>query len=122
MTYESDSFSNITNLTSNENVMVFAEVNYSSDDSKTFDILASSDNDTESYIEAFSLKGVSIENYNRIEMNHTTNILMFDVFNNWYTDTVNWSLTDPDLANSTALNTNESVMVIIEENYSQGNK
>ena len=121
MLSEGQNSSRATNLSSNEKVMVFAEFNYSSDGAKAFNIEANSQNYSQKYSESFDTEGVSIENYGRINKNYTTNILMFNVVNNWYTGLVTWNISDPLLSNKTTLNNNETILVIIENNYTQGN-
>lgn len=122
MSDETSSFSELTNLSSDEKVMVFVETNSTSDGTKTFSVSATSDNYSSDYTESFSNEGVNIENYDRVRKNHTINIISFDVVNNWHSGEVNWSLNEPNLANTTDLDTNETLMVFVEEDSSvQGN-
>lgn len=110
----------LVNLSHDENIMVFTEVNYSNDGYNIFDILVTGQDQQSKYIESFKTEGVSIENYNRYESNLTTNILSFDVVNNWHNGFVNWSVSEPDISNLTYLNNSDRIMVIIENNYTQG--
>jgi hypothetical protein len=58
-----------------------------------------------------------------IAINFATNVLLFNVYNNWYPGYMNWSLGEPLITNSNYLNTNKSIMVFIENNYTaQGNR
>ncbi|AJF60977.1 hypothetical protein QT06_C0001G0127 [archaeon GW2011_AR15] len=118
---ETASFSRITTLESDEDVMVFVETNYSSDGSKTFSIDVSSSNYSNSYSESFDLESVSIENYERVNQN-TGQILVFGIRNKWYSGVVNWSVSEPSIQNLSTLNTGELLLVAIEHNYTQGSK
>ena len=114
-------YSRVTTLASNENIFVFAEQNFSSDGSKTFTISLNSENYTNDYAEAFSLEGVSIENYNR-HSSGTDQIFSFDVRNNWNPSVVVWNISGV-LSNSSSLDNDELLMVIVENNYTvQGKK
>jgi len=75
---------------------------------------------TDSYRDSFGLRGAVIKNYNRISKNYTTNILFFDVVNNWNSGYVNWSISTPSIKNSTYLLNNDSIMVFVEYQYPQG--
>jgi hypothetical protein len=47
---------------------------------------------------------------------------VFDVFNNWYNQSVLWNISNPSITNTTFIDNNRSLMVFIENNYtSQGN-
>jgi len=114
---ENSKFSTLVNIPTNDNVMVFAEVNYSSDGPKNLQIGISSDNVSESYTDSFSAEGVGIENYNRVNVNSTKDIIMFDVRNNWYAGNVVWELNNPSITNTTYLDNDETVFVFIANNY-----
>ena len=118
-----DTASNLLNLSANDNIMVFAEFNYTTDAYQDLLVTVNANQSADIYRDSFGLRGATIKNYNRIPKNYTTNILMFDVLNNWNSGYANWSIGEPNIKNSTYLNNNESVLVFIEYNYSiQGNR
>ena len=118
-----DNTSKLLNLSDNDNIMVFAEFNYTTDAYQDLLVSINANQSTDSYRDSFGLRGAVIKNYNRISKNYTTNILFFDVVNNWNSGYVNWSIGEPNIKNSTYLNNNESILVFIETNYSsQGNR
>jgi len=118
-----DTTSKLLNLSDNDNIMVFAEFNYTTDAYQDLLVSINANQSTDVYRDSFGLRGAVIKNYNRISKNYTTNILMFDVWNNWNTGYVNWSIGEPNIKNSTYLANNESILVFIEYNYSsQGNR
>jgi len=119
---ETGSYSEKANLNTEESIFVFVEQNFSEDGAKTFSIDLLSTNYSNRYEESFSIKGVSIENYDRYAKTHTSQVISFDVRNNWNPSDVTWSLSDPSISNSSHLNKDESLMVMIEEEYDQGNK
>jgi hypothetical protein len=121
VTAENDEFNGSINLSSNEFVMVFSEVNYSTDGAQTFVIDLTASSDSDSYIDSFKFEGVAIEDYQRDTKNHTVQILVFNVRNTWYLGNVTWSLSNPSISNISNLDYNESILVVIEHNYtSQG--
>jgi len=118
-----DTSSKLLNLSANDNILVFAEFNYTTDAYQDLLVSINANQSTDLYRDSFGIRGAVIKNYNRIPKNYTTNILMFDVVNNWNSGYVNWSIGEPNLKNSTFLNNNESLLVFIEYNYStQGNR
>lgn len=122
ITTNNQTISNLTNISSGDYAMVFTEVNYSTDGDQKFDINLSTSGYSDRYIDYFTLQGVGLENYNRISKNYTTNILLFEVRNNWNPGIVSWNLSNPAITNSSNLSTNQTVMVLVENNYTtQGN-
>lgn len=110
------------NISPNENIVVFSVTNYTSDGNKEYKIDFTANGSTVSHVEDFLIQGVSIQNYQRIQNNYTDQILLFDVMNNWKSGAVNFTVTNPDISNSSDLNNSESIAVIIENGYtSQGN-
>ncbi|HYD02751.1 MAG TPA: toxin TcdB middle/N-terminal domain-containing protein [Alphaproteobacteria bacterium] len=113
----------LTDLETNERLLVLAEFNFSNDSANDFIISVSdtSANDTvQLYRDSFYTEGASVKNYDRANKNYTTIIMMFDVLNNWNAGFVNWSVTTPAVSNSTFLENNETILVFIESNYTQG--
>ena len=116
--------SNVTrliNLSSNKNIMVVAEFNYSSDSYKDLTITATSNTSSDLYKDRFTTRGVDIRNYDRLQNNYTS-VLLFEIVNNWHAGYVNWSVSEPNKTNSSFLENNKSIIVIIEHNYTAGNK
>jgi len=109
------------NISAGDSVIVITETNYSSDGSKEYEISLTGNGSTTAYAEAFKLRGVDINDYVRLNKSLSTEVILFDVVNNWQSGFVNWSLSDPSITNSTSLNTGEGIAVIVENNYtSQG--
>jgi hypothetical protein len=106
------------NISSGDSVFVITETNYSSDGDKDYKISLTGNGSTTAYSEAFKLRGVDINDYVRLNKSLSTEVLMFDVVNNWRSGFVNWSLSDPLIINSTNLSTGEGLFVIVENNYS----
>ena len=118
-----DTSTQFLNLSDNDNILVFAEFNYTTDASQDLLVTINANQSSDVYRDSFGLRGATIKNYNRIAKNYTINILMFDVLNNWNSGYVNWSIGEPCIQNSTYLANNESILIFIENNYTiQGNR
>ena len=65
---------------------------------------------------------MGIQDYLDIVKNGTTRIFNFIIQNNWYNLTAKFNISNPVIENTTALNQSEVLIVVIEENYGQGNK
>ncbi len=111
------SFSEYALISYDESVMSFIEVNYTSDGQQSFTIELSNGSVITLYNDSFNIQGAVIENYYRTQTN-TTNLYMFDVLNQWYAGEINWTVNNSQ--NSSIVGFNESVMVIVEEDYGQG--
>ena len=124
ITTEGTSLSTVSNLTTDQALMAFVEVNYTTDGSKAVNIQAYSQSVNTSSIQKIDLLGARIENYQRVMENSTRKVFFFDVRNTWVNgSTVRWNITDPTIANTTILAHNETLMVMIENNYTtQGPK
>lgn len=114
---ENHVFSTLANISSSTRLMVFSEVNYTSDDVKHYTIDLSAANATDSHIDSFKTLGATIENYARVESGDK-NVFLFDVRNNWVTGAVTWALSQPALTNTTIVNNNNLLLVFIEDNSS----
>ncbi len=112
-----ETFNNSFNISSNEDIIVITEINYSSDGQKDYEIDFTSNDTSSSHIERFLIAGISIENYVRLENNYTSQVLMFDVKNNWKSGNISWNLTNPDVNVTIDVNNGDSVAVIIENSY-----
>ena len=115
-----DGFSTLANISSNEEIMVFSEVNYSSDGDKVITVNVSSTNESTRYFNSFTLDGVMVENYRRTNGSNTTQVIEYDIMNNWLNGVVVWNISTPAHGNSTALASNQSMPVRMQHNYSQG--
>ncbi len=119
VTTEGTSFvSSSFNLTNEQNIMAFVELNYTTDGVKTITIVGSGQNVNTTSVQTIDLLPVTIENYQRFIENSTRKIFFFDVKNNWVNGTsVRWNITDPALNGTVSLGLNQSLMVMIEHNY-----
>jgi len=119
---EETNFSRLANITSSESILVFAELNNTPGDDKTVDIRLTSGSEASNYTNLFDLDTVGVENYQRIDESNITKIFYYTVRNLWYNGTVNWNFSEPNIVNSTTLANNATVLVMIQHNYSQGDK
>lgn len=117
VTTNNETFNQTFNISSNDDVIVITEINYSSDGLKQYQIDFTSNDSTASHVENFLIAGVSIENYVRLQNNYTNQILLFEVKNNWKSGNVSWNLTNPDINATMNISNDESVAVIIENAY-----
>ena len=112
-------------LNTSQSKLITAEINYTTDGSKKINITATSGSIIGEFVNNFILNALEIERYHRFKTkNDTKRFITFSLFNYWNENiTVNYNLSDPVVHNATTLRYNQSVMVIIEENYtSQGKK
>ena len=65
---------------------------------------------------------LDILDFLNIVKNGTTRIFNFIIQNDWVNLTAYWNISNPVIENTTILDTNESLVVVIEENYGQGKK
>ena len=65
---------------------------------------------------------MDILDFLNIVKNGTTRIFNFIIQNTWTTLTAYWNVSDPVVENTVNLTNNESLIVVIEENYPQGRK
>lgn len=119
---ENAAFSTLANLTTDEAIMVFAEVNNTVGDAKGLTVQLAAGPTGENYTSLYNLKAASIDSYQRVDLTNTTKVLLYDVRNQWENGTVSWKLSDPDITRSTTLGNNERVLVMIATNYTQGDK
>jgi hypothetical protein len=122
---QSDSFTNSSSvLMNNSNIVTVSSiVNYSTDGNKAVNVSATSGSIAAGYLDTFRLKALEINNYDRTEFNSTTRIIAFEAENTWPANlSVRWNISEPNIRNLSYLAQNKSVMVIIEQNYSEGRK
>ena len=115
-------FSRLANITSSESILVFAELNNTPGDDKTVNIRLTSGNEASNYTNLFDLDTIGIESYSRIDQSNITKIFYYTVRNLWFNGTVNWNFSEPNIVNSTTLANNATVLVMIQHNYSRGDK
>lgn len=115
-------FGDVLNISSNDDVIVIAEVNYSEAGSHEFNVSLEAGGIVKEYVENFKLEGVAIENYLRMENNYTTQVIAFDLVNKWNYGEVRFNVSNPSVSEAFNLSSDESVAVIIEASYEvQGN-
>lgn len=110
-------FSRKANISTDASLMVFTEVNYTSDGTKLYLINLSSTSSNSTYVGTSTTLGAVIENYARVE-SATKNIFLFDVRNNWLTGAVTWEMSLPAIKNITTINQSSRLMVFVEDNSS----
>ena len=81
---------------------------------------------TDSYNETFDTRAVKITDYDLLNLTETNWLSVFKVTNYWSpNNTVNWNFSNPLVTSNTPVNLtqNESVIVLVESNYTdQGSK
>ncbi len=92
LSHNIEGFSTTVNVS--DDVMVFAEVNYTSDGHNEFIITS---NYSTGYVDSFTKVGVSIENFSRVN-----NIINMMLYNYWYPGTIYFNISEVD--NSTTEN------------------
>ena len=98
------------------------EINFTTRGVKPLKITVYSGNFTDTYSESIRLYSLDILNFLNIAKNGTTRIFNFLIQNTWLNLTAYWNVSNPIVQNATILNKNESLIVVIEENYPQGKK
>jgi len=97
---------------------VSQDITYTTDGDKTINISVYSGSIRYSEEYKFNIEALEIDQYYRYSANKTNRIISFIVTNEWPDNlSVSWNITDPSLMNSTYLNQNDTLLVIIAENY-----
>jgi YD repeat-containing protein len=109
-------------LNQGQRTSVSQEINFTNAGLKQIKVTIGSGNFTDTYQENTRLYALGVQDFLNIVKNGTTRIFNFLIQNDWYNLTMKWNITDPSLENSTSLDNNESLIVVIEEDYSQGKK
>ncbi|MBI4010246.1 MAG: RHS repeat protein, partial [Candidatus Aenigmarchaeota archaeon] len=109
-------------LTQGESTSITQEFNFTTRGVKPLKITIYSGNFTDTYSENIRLYSLDILDFLNIVKNGTTRIFNFIIQNDWINLTAYWNVSNPVIENTTILDTNESLIVIIEENYGQGKK
>jgi hypothetical protein len=115
-------FSRLANISSDESVLVFAELNNTQGAEKEVVVRLSSGNESSNYSAVYALDTVRIEDFNRVDQSNITKVFFYTVRNTWHDGLVSWNLSEPNIVNSTTLANNASVLVMVQHNYSQGEK
>ncbi len=109
-------------LTQGQPTTITQELNFTTAGNKQIKITIGSGNFTYTYSENIKLYSLGIQNFIDYVKNGTTRIFNFIIKNDWTSLTARFNISNPVLENTTSLANNESLIVVIEEDYSQGNK
>ena len=109
-------------LTQGQTTSITQEINFTTRGVKPLKITVYSGNFTDTYSENVRLYSLDILNFLNIAKNGTTRVFNFVIQNTWTTLTAYWNVSDPIVQNTVNLTSNESLIVVIEENYGQGKK
>ena len=109
-------------LSQGETTTITQEINFTTRGVKPLKITIYSGNFTDTYSENIRLYSLDILDFLNIVKNGTTRIFNFIIQNDWVNLTAYWNISNPVIENTTILDTNESLVVVIEENYGQGKK
>jgi len=109
-------------LTQGQTTSITQEINFTTRGVKPLKITIYSGNFTDTYSENIRLYSLDILDFLNIVKNGTTRIFNFILQNTWVNLTAYWNVSNPVIENTTILDSNESLIVVIEENYGQGKK
>lgn len=109
-------------LNQGETTSITQEINFTNRGVKPLKITVYSGNLTDTYSESIRLYSLDITDFVNIVKNGTTRIFNFILKNDWINLTAYWNVSNPAIQNTTILNANESLIVVIEENFAQGKK
>lgn len=109
-------------LTQGQTTSVTQEINFTNAGLKQIKITIGSGNFTDTYSENIKLYALGINQFINYVKNGTTRIFNFIIKNDWSALTTYWNFTSPALNHTINLSQNESLIVVIEENYAQGQK
>ncbi len=101
---------------------VSQELNFTKAGTKDIKITISSEHFNDTYEENVRLYSLGIQQYLNYVKNGTTRIFSFLIKNDWTNLSTYWNFTNPSLNNTLNLSQNESLIVVIEEDYGQGQK
>ena len=110
-------FSRKINISSQNTLMVFTEINYTNDGTNTFQVTTTANGTSDEYVNTFDIKGAVIENYSRT-INGTVAHISFQVRNLWLPGYVTWNVSNPNQGSTVYLNNNQSTTVTIDSTYS----
>ena len=109
-------------LAQGESTSITQEINFTTRGVKPLKITIYSGNLTDTYSESIRLYSLDITDFLNIVKNGTTRIFNFVILNDWINLTAYWNISNPTVQNTVNLTSNESLIVVIEENYGQGKK
>ena len=109
-------------LSQGETTTITQEINFTTRGVKPLKITIYSGDFTDTYSENIRLYSLDILDFLNIVKNGTTRIFNFILQNTWVNLTAYWNVSNPVIENTTILDSNESLIVVIEENYGQGKK
>ena len=112
----------ITSLNQGQTATISQEINFTNAGTKQIKITIGAGNFTDTYSENIKLYSLGINQFINYIKNGTTRIFNFIIKNDWASITARFNITNPVLENTTTLANNESLIVVIEENYAQGQK
>lgn len=110
----------LVNFSTGEKILVFAEVDYAHDGVNSFVVNVTSGTEEVVFEDGFNEMCADIEEYVRVPLTALTQVLLFEVKNNWYAGNVSWNVSDPALGDTVYLGSNESVLVFVGANYLEG--
>ncbi|MBI2575833.1 hypothetical protein HYV84_01360 [Candidatus Woesearchaeota archaeon] len=121
---DNQSFSGSVSLNNSQIATVTQAINFSDDGAQQINITVTSSDIKDTYLDNLVINALEFGNYLRYDFNDTRKIMAFDLYQYWPGNvTVSWNISDPFISNSTSLEQNKSLMVIIETNYtSDGRK
>ncbi len=120
---DGQTFTNSVSLGTNESSLVSQDITYTTDGDKRVNVTAYSGSirDTEEY--DFETNAFDIDRYTRLDYNTTRKIISFIITNQWPQNlSTSWNITDPSLKNTTSLMQNDTLMVLLETNYTTEGK
>jgi hypothetical protein len=109
-------------LTQGQTTSITQEINFTTRGVKPLKITIYSGNFTDTYSENIRLYSLDILDFLNIIKNGTTRVFNFILQNTWVNLTAYWNVSDPIVENTVNLSNNESLIVVIEEDYGQGKK
>jgi YD repeat-containing protein len=117
---EDGSFSSLANISTGESVLVFAEVNNTPGEGKVVHVGLASGAESTEYISVYDVKTAVIEEYDALSLANTTSVSHYIVRNEWYDGVLSWNLSEAGVANSTAVESNGTLLILVENQYDQG--
>lgn len=110
-------------LGQNEELSVSEVLDFDEGGVKKIRVTVYSDDFVDVYRENYDINWLFVEEFMNVVKNATTRVLEFFVHNtNELEVLATWNTTDPDVSNSDDLGSNESILVVIEEEYDQGKR
>jgi len=109
----------VANVTANQTLYDYIQLNYTSSGSKTFACTVTSQDGNESKFITFTVPGLEVQNYDVMHQNISSRIIGYDVRNRFTQAVTNISMVSGDTAFSrnTSITNNERVWVFAQLNY-----